>query len=116
MLAYLHRPGTAVPGLLVPTRMRHHSHRLSALDGQHGSGHPDPDFRSPPLNTTSNRATAPPDAGKHLATGSTTSAERSADHRSERAGTASRSPRRERSRTPSATTRVSRRGVSPHAA
>src|SRR5512140_57892 len=65
------------------------SHRLTGLDGQHGSGHPDPDFRSSSLNTTSNRATAPPDAGIPLATGSTTSADRSADHRSESAGTAS---------------------------
>src|SRR5437764_15479836 len=67
------------------------SHRLSGLDGQHGSGHPDPDFRSPSLNTTSNCATAPPDAGTPLATGSTTSVERSADNRTESAGTASRS-------------------------
>ena len=62
-----------------------------------GSGHPDPDFKVVRLSTTSNRAAAPPVAGRPLATGSTTASGRStAVHRFARSGTASGSSRTER--------------------
>src|SRR4051812_45119292 len=82
-------------------------HRLSGFDGPHGSGHPDPDFRRTTLNTTSNPATAPPNAGTSLARDSTTTTDRSADLHPERSGTASGSPPHRTSRTPSATAIVS---------
>ena len=90
-------------------------HRLSRFDGQCGSGHPDPDFRSTSLNTTSSHATAPPAAGTSLATDSTTADDRSADLHCEPTGTASRSPPHGTSRTPFATPIVSPPRAAPRA-
>ena len=103
------------PGGLDPRRSAARSlhHRPPSLRSK---AHTDRGIRTPtsadpPLSTTSSPAAAPPTAGTPPATGSTTAAGRSTVGHSARSGTASRSPPRGTSRTPSATATASRHGA-----
>ena len=91
-------------------------HRLSSFDGQHGSGHPDPDFRRTPVKTTSSLGAVPRAAETSPAKDSMTAAEKSPACRSARSGTASESPPHRTLRTPSVTIFASRPYAWPHAA
>ena len=107
LITYLLPPGVAAPDSRRQT-LCSISCSLSWFDGQHGSGHPDPDFGKAHLKTATSHATAPPTAGTSPATGSTTAAERAIACRRARSGMASGSPPRRTSQTPFATTIVSR--------